>query len=329
VLTLQGLVGAHTFYPNTLMLLVLAAAGMQLRDLVSHAGSMQQPRRWLVDISLGLTPALAVGSVLAPWLLLPGLAIWSIAVAVVVARIWPQSRPWGWWLLPGVVALGAAAAWMATQSLEEPEENLLPVAGLLTVWSACVFLAAIWRSRILGETRVRTDARTTVDPLTGLATPLVLGERVHAARNLIRRYGHPSVLLLVHIDNLGRLTAEYGPEAAEAAVLAAATRVRQALREGDVAARVSHSQIAVLAEGLSPAEAAANVASRILVAGLKEPLPSLPAEFLHFRIVLGAIPVEDIPAKGLLQLLAARLELELAAPSERHIVTLAGDEMVA
>ena len=327
VFALQGLIGVHPLYPEALMLLVLGAAGMQLRDLVSHAGSVQKPRRRLADISLGLIPLLAIGSAFAPWLLLPGLAVPPAPPPLVLTRIWPQSRPWGWWLLPGTLALGAAAAEIAVQGRQEAGDILLPVAGLLTVWSACVFLASIWRSRILGETRVRSDARTTVDPLTGLATPLVLGERVHAARNLIRRYGHPSVLLLVHIDNLGSMTEEYGPEAAETAVLTAANRVRQALRDGDVAARVTHSQIAVLAEGLSPAEGAANVASRILVAGLKEPLPTLPAEFLHFRIVLGGVPAQDIPAKALLQRLAARLELELAAPSERHIVTLSSDEM--
>jgi diguanylate cyclase (GGDEF)-like protein len=311
------------------MLLVLAAAGMQLRDLAAHAGAVQQPRRWLVDISLGLVPALAAATLLVPWLLLPGLALWAGVAAVVLTRIWPQSRPWRWWLLPGLAALGAAAAWLALQRFEDAPQGLLVLAGLTATWSACVFLASVWRSRIVGETRARAAARTTIDPLTGLATLLVLGERVQAARNLMRRYGHPSVLLLVHIENLQRLAGEFGAQAAEEAMLAAAGRVRQALREGDVAARVAGNHIAVLAEGLAPAEAAANVASRILVAGLREPLPSLPAEFLHFRIVLGVVPAEDIPARALLQLLESRLAQDLAAPSERRIVTVPSDAMMA
>lgn len=329
LMALQGLAGAHPFLPEALMLLVLAASGMQLRDLASHAGSLQQSRRWLVDTSLGLLPALAVASVLEPSVLFAGLGLWSAVASVVLVRLWPQSRPWGRWLLPGLAALGGAAALMGLLQFDDQVAAgaLIPPAALLAVWSACVFLATVWRSRIVGETRVRSDARTTVDPLTGLATSLVLDERIQAARTLMRRYGHPSVLLMIHIDNLQRIADEFGSHAAEGAMLSAAMRVRQALREGDVAARVDDAHIAVLAEGVAPAEAAANVASRVLAAGLREPLPALPAEFLQFRIVLGGIPADDVPARKLLKLLAARLELELASPSARHIVTVASDEM--
>ncbi|QJW84880.1 GGDEF domain-containing protein [Ramlibacter terrae] len=124
----------------------------------------------------------------------------------------------------------------------------LLVGGLLTAWSACVYLATGWRGRIRGETRARVKARNTIDPLTGLATPLVLSERVEAARHLTRRYGHPSVLMLVHIENPASLAHEFGPEAAESAVLAAAARVREALlRDGDVVARLTHTRMGVLA----------------------------------------------------------------------------------
>ena len=41
-------------------------------------------------------------------------------------------------------------------------------------------------------------------------------ERVNAARNMMQRYGHPSTLLLVQIENLNRISTEFGPEAAEA-----------------------------------------------------------------------------------------------------------------
>jgi diguanylate cyclase (GGDEF)-like protein len=176
---------------------------------------------------------------------------------------------------------------------------------------------------------VRIDARNIVDPLTGLSTPLIFYDRVRAVRSLIARYGHPSVLLLVHIENLQKLAAEFGPEVAESALLVAANRIRQALRDGDVAARLSHSRIGVLAEGMSLAEGSANIASRILVAGLKEPLPAAPTEFLHFRIVLAAVPVNDVPVKVLLQRMAARMDAQLLAPSERRIVALSGDELLA
>nr|WP_255429411.1 diguanylate cyclase [Ramlibacter albus] len=232
-----------------------------------------------------------------------------------------------WWLLPAVALLVVAAGSLAARSVAEPDDIVLWIGGLFTAWSACTYLATGWRSRIFGETRVRIDARNTVDPLTGLATPLVLQERIHAARTMMQRYGHPSVLMMVHIENLPRIAHEFGPETAEQAVLTAANRIRDSLRQGDVAARLAHSRFAVLVEGMAAAEAAGNVASRMLVAGLKEPLPAARAEFLQFRIVLTGVPVSDVTAKQLISRLAARLERELAEPSQRRIVTVGNDEL--
>lgn len=330
VLAVQTLVGGHPFLAQSALLVVLSIDGMQLRELVSHAGALRQPRRWLVGVSVGLLPALAVATASGHWhLLLFGVAAWSAVVVVIMLRAWSQSQPWALWLVGGQLAVGTGAVWLGWRSLDAVPDPALPLAAMLTVWSAAGFLACSWRSRIFSETRLRMQGRNTVDPLTGLSTPLIFYDRVRAVRNLIKRYGHPSVVLLVHIEGLPQLSAEFGPEAAESALLAAANRIRESLRDGDVAARLSHSRIGVLAEGISLAEGSANVASRILVAGLKEPLPATPTEFLHFRIVLAAVPVEDVPAKTLLQRLASRMDEQLKTPTERRIVTVAAEELLA
>lgn len=327
VLAVQSLLGGW-FHPRAVFLMVLAAAGLQLLELVTHAGSLRTPRRLLLATSAVVLPLLALLSLGAAWALSVGIVLWAAAVLVLMARAWPQSQPWMRWMLPGLVALVLASASMDWAHASEDLGPALPFAGLLALWAATVYLATGWRGRIVAQTRARVNARNTVDPLTGLATPLVLVERVHAARNLIERYGHPSVLLLVHIENLGAIADEFGLETAESAVLAAANRVRESLRPGDVAARLTHARLAVLAEGVAPAEAAANVASRILVAGLKEPLPAAPSEFLRFRIVLGAVPLEQVPGKLLLHRMGARLDQELEAPSERRIVTMTHEELL-
>ncbi len=330
VLAVQTMVGGSPILAEAAVLLVLALDGLQLRDLLSHAGALRQPRRWLLGISLAVLPALALAGYFFRWhLLLPGLAAWLALVAVIMIRAWPQSQPWALWLLPGQLALAGGAGWLGWRCLDTEPDPAVPLAALLSLWAATVFLATAWRSRIFSETRVRIDARNTVDPLTGLAMPLIFYDRARAVRSLMTRYGHPSVLLLVHIENLQKLSAEFGPEVAESALLVAANRIRQALRDGDVAARLSHSRIGVLAEGMSPAEGSANLASRILVAGLKEPLPAAPTEFLHFRIVLAAVPVNDVPAKVLLQRMADRMDQQLIAPTERRIVILSADELLA
>ena len=328
VLAVQTLVGGHPFMAEAAMLLVLALDGLQLRDLASHAGALRQPRHWLAGTSMLLLPALALVGYLYGWhLLLPGLAAWAAIVVVVMLRAWPQSQPWIRGLVPGQLALAVGAGWLGWRSLDAEPDPALPLAALLGFWAAAIFLAATWRSRLFSETRLRVEARNTVDPLTGLSMPLIFYDRVRAVRSLITRYGHPSVLLLVQLENLPKLSAKFGPEVAESALLVAANRIRQALRDGDVAARLSHSRIGVLAEGMSLAEGSANIASRILVAGLKEPLPAAPTEFLHFRIVLAAVPVSDEPAKALMQRMADRMDEQLLAASERRILALTADEL--
>nr|WP_269117378.1 diguanylate cyclase [Ramlibacter monticola] len=294
---------------------------------MSHASEVRQARRWLF-VASAILPVLALGAIYSDWALVGGVVLWTSVVLLVVVRGWRQSRPWNWWLLPALVALALASFRLAADAPPYDIEDALWQAGLLAVWAACTYVATDWRGRIVGETRARVLGRTTTDPLTGLATPMVLSQRVQAARNLTRRYGHPSVLMIVNIDNLGALTDEFGPEAAESAVLAAASRIRGSLlRDGDVAARLTHSRMGVLAEGCAPAQAAATVASRILVAGLKEPLPAAKAEYLHFRIVMTAVPPGEVEPIVLLQKLNTRLDQEVRGASERRIVTLSQDEL--
>lgn len=330
VVAVQSLVGQQPLLPPSVLLLVPAFAGLQLLDLLSHAGGLRTARRWLLAVCVIVLPLLAVAAAWTRWAMPAGLVAWLAVVLLALLPAWRQSRPWVRWLVPGLVALAAAVFVVAAETQASTVDDAVLLAGLLATWSACTYLATGWRGRIVGETRVRIQARNTIDPLTGLATPLVLAERVNAARHLTRRYGHPSVLMVVNLDNLSAIGAEFGPEAAEAAMLAAAARVREALlRSGDVAARLAHARVAVLAEGMAPGEAAATVAGRILVAGLKEPLPQTPAEFLRFRIVLAAVPAADISPKQLLQRLNARLDQEVQSASERRIVTLTQDELLA
>lgn len=330
VVAVQSLVGDQPLLPPAVLLLVPAFAGLQLLDLLSHAGGLRTARRWLLGASVVALPLLAAAAIYNPWALAVGITLWLAVVVLALRPAWRQSQPWIWWLPPALAALSLANFIVAADGEPVTTDDAVLVAGLLTVWSACTYLGTGWRGRIFGETRARLQARNTTDPLTGLATPLVLAERVHAARHLTRRYGHPSVLMLVNVDNLGAISGEFGPEAAEAAVLAAASRVRESLlRDGDVAARLAHARIGVLVEGVAPAQAAATVAGRILVAGLKDPLPALKTEFLRFRIVLAAVPPDDIAPKALLQRLNARLDQEVLAASERRIVALTQDELLS
>ena len=321
--------GLGTWVPEAAMLTLLGVACLVLRELVNHAGAMRRLRQVLLALSLAL-PVMAVAGAAGGWsLLLPGAAAFGAAMLLVLLRVWPQSQPWAWWLGAALLALVLAAVNLGGHALGLLAAAPVHLAAALTLWAAGTYLAAVWRSRMFAETRVRVDARKVTDPLTGLSTPLIFADRIEAARAILRRYGHPSVLLLVEIENLNALVREFGPEVAESAVLTAAGRIRQALGEADVAARISHRRIAVLAEGMSLAQGASQVGTRILVAALKEPLPQAKAEFLQLRMVVTAVPQEGLTAKALLARLASSLDEQLRAPTDRRIVTVSTDELLA
>jgi GGDEF domain-containing protein len=329
VVAVQALIGNNPVLPPAVLLLVPSLAGLQLMDLVSHAGAMRQGRRWLLVVSAGVLPVMALATLYSTWALAVGMVLWVAVVVLVLLRAWRQSQPWIWWLVPGFGALALAGFDVTLAGAPYDIDDALVLAGLLTLWAACTYLATGWRDRIFGETRARLQARNRVDPLTGLATPIVLAERILAARHLTRRYGHPSVVMVVHIENLPAIIAEAGPEGAEAAVLAAASRVSDCLlRDGDVAARLTHARFGVLAEGAAPGEAAATMATRILSAGLKEPVPAARAEYLRFRIVMTGVPPDDSGPRQLMNKLNQRMDQELRLGSERRIVTVAQEELL-
>ena len=93
---------------------------------------------------------------------------------MIMLRAWPQSRPWVWWLVPGQLALVAGAGWQGWRSLDNAARSGLAAGGIAERCGPrrCSWRPA-WRNRIFGETRLRIDARNTVDPLTGLSTPLI------------------------------------------------------------------------------------------------------------------------------------------------------------
>lgn len=305
---------------------VMGFSAMHVQGLTTHVGSLRPFRRWMSATSMVLA-ALAVLALVVrePLLLVAGVLVLFALDAAVLPRAWPQSKPWALWVIAGQGALLGAALWMGLPGL--PKDNQLLLGSLLAFWSMAIYLASVWRSRVFGERRLKQVAERHEDPLTGLATAVVLGQRVQLARSLMRRHGHPSSLLLVHADELGRIASELGAQRAEAATLEAGVRVRGALGRADLAARVGQNRFAILAEGSSTEEASANLASRLLVAGLKEPLLTVEGVFLHFRIVVAALPVDDASFPALLQGLGERLDTDVARGRDRRIHTLPPEDL--
>lgn len=305
---------------------IMGFSAMHVQGLTTHVGSLRPFRRWMSATSM-LLAALALLAIFVrdPLLLVLGAVILFSLDAAVLPRAWPQSKPWALWVIAGQGALLVAG--LVTALPGHPKGNQLLLGGLLAFWSMAIYLASVWRSRLFGERRLKQAAERHEDPLTGLSTALVLGQRVQLARSLMRRHGHPSSLLLVHVDELSRIASELGVQRVEAATLEAGLRLRSALGRADVAARVGQNRFAILAEGSTTEEASASLASRILVAGMKEPLHSVEGLFLHFRVLVAELPTDDASVPALLHCLSERLDDEVVRGRDRRIHSLPMDEV--
>ena len=115
------------------------------------------------------------------------------------------------------------------------------------------------------------------DALTQLPNRRLLVQRIEHASALASRSGSQSALLFIDLDNFKAINDTRGHEAGDLLLIAAAKRLRSAVREGDSVARVGGDEFVVLLEGLGngsidAATQARQVGEKLLRA-LAEPYP--------------------------------------------------------
>ena len=199
--------------------------------------------------------------------------------------------PWKWWLMLGHAA-GLVVALVFLMDLADAKRSYWPVILLLLVQVPPIYLALVWRSRLLNELRLRSLAANTTDPLTGLATTPVLIEqlmRIMARTQQSRQGNAESVLFLVEVHNWQGLLNELGAEFNEKLALESALRLRRSIRDHDMVARIASGRFAVLSQGLANQSEITSLATRLVVSGLRIDSPLLPGVELHFRVIVRPI----------------------------------------
>jgi GGDEF domain-containing protein len=132
-----------------------------------------------------------------------------------------------------------------------------------------VLIGLYFRSRERRDNRVRLEAMSDTDPLTGVGTHRVLMDRLE---QLLRRARRDSVLgavLRVHVANLDGIRKGHGREAAEAALVQAAECVAREAAEGDTVAREQCGDLVLVLEGQVTHRHAAYAARNIVAHGLQ------------------------------------------------------------
>jgi len=133
------------------------------------------------------------------------------------------------------------------------------LAGTLVVLGWVVLL----RKRIR-ESEERFRHLALHDGLTGLATRLLLQDRIHIAVESARRYGTRLALLMVDVDNFKCINDTFGHPAGDEVLRVTAERLLDAVRSSDTVARLGGDEFVVLLAGLNESKSAEVVAANIV-----------------------------------------------------------------
>lgn len=164
-----------------------------------------------------------------------------------------------------------------------------------------LFYALSLRGARRREAEVRAGALQHTDALTGLAHNRSLLSRLDAALARARSQRHPCALLGVKISNFEAIVSEYGRDAAEKVLVVAASHMRRAITDVDVAARVGDNEFILLLEGPTTTTAAMSRAQQVVASGLR-PADALPPGLtLKFHVAVALLPDRDLDAAGSLK----------------------------
>ena len=232
------------------------------------------------------------------WLVQAVSYVWSAAVLTLSTYILVKQRatvgPWILWFWFGTLAsLGAATVFLSVQV--KVEHAYWPQVLMLMLQAPLLYLALVWRSRLLNESRLRIASANVIDPLTGLSTSAVLLERIMRVASRPGKTRTINALFLIEVQNWQALLTELGDEFDEKLLLEAALRLRRSIGNNDLAARMSKGRFAVVAQGLAGNIEINTLASRLLVSGLRIDSPVMTGIELKFRIVVSRLEADLAP----------------------------------
>lgn len=187
--------------------------------------------------------------------------------------------------------------------------NLIPASGLtryaLSIGAALempiLFYALSLRGNRRREAQVRAAALSHNDALTGLAHSRTLLQRLDSAIARARNLKHACALLAVKISNFEALATEFGRETAERVLVIAASQLRHAITDVDLAARVGEHDFALLLEGPTTTENALSRAQQVVASGLRSSHALPPGATLKFHITVALLPDKNLDASGSLK----------------------------
>jgi diguanylate cyclase (GGDEF)-like protein len=153
---------------------------------------------------------------------------------------------------------------------------LLAVAILITLvvlgWVMSLKRQVERQTVLLRESEQRFRHMALHDALTGLATRLLLQDRLNTAVETANRHQAGLTLLMLDLDNFKYINDTLGHRAGDEALRVTAARLLEVVRKSDTVARMGGDEFIVLLPNLSDSESAERIAA-IIVEALAVPIP--------------------------------------------------------
>jgi two-component system, sensor histidine kinase LadS len=339
VLSLTGLAGEYlwpgnAWWNDTSSILIPSVsvgwAALFVRALVAERGG------WIVSWSLLTLAAysflMALGFVMLgreSFYRAPGVYAAPVMAVIVGVLAWySRRRPEvGLWVLTGMALMVAGAMLPLMHNLGWLPASFVTRYGVqigAALEIPLVLIGLYFRSRERRDNRVRLEALSHTDPLTGVGNHRVLMERLEHLLGRSRRDSLLGAVLRVHVANANAIRKQYGREAAAAAMVQAAECVTREAAETDTVAREEGGDLVLVLEGQVTHAHAAYAARNIVAHGLQfsDRLPQ--GVTLKLRVAGARAPLPHVEAPALLGMLH-RVILDLARdPQKRALRFLDG-----
>ena len=137
---------------------------------------------------------------------------------------------------------------------------------MVLVWVVTLRRRLEQQTHLLRESEERFRHMAQHDTLTGLATRLVLRDRLHLALETAKRRETGLGLLLLDIDNFKEINDRLGHLAGDEVLRVLANRIVETIRKSDTAARMGGDEFVVLLPDLSDPQGAERLAAKLVLA---------------------------------------------------------------
>jgi two-component system, sensor histidine kinase LadS len=313
---LTGIAGEYLWPDNAwwndaaalaLPIAALGWMGVFVRELVAERGKRIVTRVLLAHaiVSLALVTAfLALGRE-AMFAITNGYGLVGLLLLFGVLVWYSIRRPQvGLWVVAGMGTLIVTAVFPVLRNLGFVPVTFLTQYGpqLGGVFEVPLVLVGLYfRSRERRDNRMRMDHLSHTDPLTGVANHRILMEQLDKLLRRARKDATLGGVLRVHVLNLPTLRAEYGREAAEAAMVRAAECVTLEAAENDLVAREQGGDLVLVLDGKVTRSQATEAARDIIARGLKFSGRLPPGVTLSLRVtgMCAPLPQEEDAASVL------------------------------